>query len=179
MSVKLIYFVHGTTEDNATGKSTGWAPGELSMLGIKQAKELPNQIENNNFEIMFSSDLKRAVDSANLGFKDSHKVIKDERLRECNYGDLNQADEQLVDYFEHIDIPFPNGESLKDVEKRIRDFIYYLKEEYDGQYVAIMAHRAPQLALEVILNSKTWEQAITEDWRKDKAWQAGWIYSIN
>jgi len=33
-----------------------------------------------------------------------------------------------------------------------------------------MAHRAPQLAFEMILNNKTWEQAISEDWRKDKAW---------
>ncbi|MCF7820549.1 MAG: histidine phosphatase family protein [Candidatus Pacebacteria bacterium] len=179
MSVKLIYFVHGTTEDNITGKSTGWVPGELSKLGIKQAKELPNQIENNNFEIMFSSDLKRTVDSANLGFKDSHKIMQDERLRKCNYGDLNQADEQLVDYFEHIDIPFPKGESLKDVENRMRGFINYLKGEYDSKYIAIMAHRAPQLALEVVLNNKTWEQAINEDWRKDKAWQPGWIYTIN
>jgi broad specificity phosphatase PhoE len=38
---------------------------------------------------------------------------------------------------------------LKDVEKRIRDFINHLKEKYDGKYIAIMAHRAPQLALEV------------------------------
>jgi broad specificity phosphatase PhoE len=35
MSEKIIYFVHGTTEDNTTGKSTGWVPGVLSKLGIQ------------------------------------------------------------------------------------------------------------------------------------------------
>lgn len=49
MSVKIIYFVHGTTTDNETGKATGWAGGELSELGIKQAKELKNQIKDKDF----------------------------------------------------------------------------------------------------------------------------------
>lgn len=178
MSIKIIYFVHGTTIDNKEGGSTGWAPGVLSKLGIKQAKELKDQINDKDFDVMFCSDLKRAVDSANLGFKDDYKIIQDKRLRECNYGDLNQAEEKLVNYSNHILNPFPNGESLEDVERRIKDFLEMLKKDYSGKYIAIMAHKAPQLALEVLLNNKTWEQAIAEDWRKKKAWQPGWIYTI-
>ncbi len=178
MNTKIIYFVHGTTIDNEKGKSTGWVPGELSQTGIKQAKELKNKTSNKNFEVMFCSDLKRAVDSANLGFKGDCKIIEDKRLRECNYGDLNQADAGLVDYSKHILEPFPNGESLQDVEKRIKDFIEMIKRDYQGKSIAIMAHKAPQLALEVLLKNKTWEQAIRQDWRKKKAWQPGWIYII-
>jgi len=176
MSVKIIYFVHGTTLDNETGKSTGWAGGELSELGIKQAKDLKDQIKEKDFEVMFCSDLKRAVDSANLGFDGYCPIIQDKRLRECNYGDLTQADEHLVNYHDHIDNPFSNGESMKNVEARIRDFVEYLKKEYDNKCIAIMAHKAPQLALEVVLNGKTWEQALNEDWRNKKAWQPGWAY---
>jgi broad specificity phosphatase PhoE len=178
MKTKIIYFVHGTTIDNEEGKSTGWAPGVLSELGMKQAQELKNQIKDQDFEIMFTSDLKRAVDSANLGFKDSCQIIQDTRLRECNYGDLNQADEKLVNYMDHIDTPFPSGESLKDVESRISSFIKMLAQEYPSKTIAIMAHKATQLALEVLLNGKTWSQAIKEDWRHKKAWQPGWIYII-
>lgn len=179
MSVKIIYFVHGTTTDNEAGKCTGWAGGELSELGIEQAKSLKDQIKDQDFSLIFCSDLKRAVDSANLGFSGYCPIIKDERLRECNYGDLTQANEHLVNYQEQIDTRFPNGESMKDVEKRLREFLNYLKREYDDKFVAIMAHKAPQLALEVILNGKTWEQAISEDWRNRKAWQPGWIYILD
>lgn len=178
INTKVIYFVHGTTTDNENGKSTGWEAGELSKLGIQQAKKLKNQVQSNSFEVMFCSDLKRAVDSANLGFKEDHKIIQDERLRECNYGDFNQAEEKLVNYSEHISTPFPNGESLQDVEKRMKDFVEMLKNNYSGKRVAIMAHKAPQLALEVLLKNKTWEQAIAQDWRKRKAWQPGWEYII-
>ena len=178
VNTKIIYFVHGTTVDNEEGRSTGWAPGELSKLGKKQAKKLKSLVKDNNFEIMFCSDLKRAVDSANLGFKDDCEIIQDQRLRECNYGDLNQADQNLVNYSKHILTPFPNGESLQDVEKRIKDFIGMLKKNYPGKNIAIMAHKAPQLALEVLLKNKTWEQAIAQDWRKRKVWQPGWKYII-
>ena len=82
-------------------------------------------------------------------------------------------------YEEHIDSPFPNGECLKDVEKRIRDFISFLKEKYNNKIVGIVAHRAPQLALEVITKNISWEEAIEKDWRKQKTWQPGWKYVID
>jgi len=179
MSIKIIYFVHGTTTDNEAGKSTGSAGGELSELGIRQAKDLQDQVKEKDFGVMFCSDLKRAIDSANLGFEGCCPIVQDKRLRECNYGDLTQANEELVNYYEHIETPFPNGESLKDVEERIRDFIEHLKKEHDDKFVAIMGHKAPQLALEVVLNGKTWEQALREDWRNKKAWQPGWVYNIS
>jgi hypothetical protein len=44
--------------------------------------------------------------------------------------------------------------------------------------VAVVAHQAPQLALDVIIRGKNWQQAIDEDWRKKKAWQPGWGYEL-
>lgn len=176
-SVKITYFVHGTTLDNEKGISTGQGHGELSKLGIRQSKELPGQIKNKEFDVVFCSDLKRAVDSAEISFK-GKKIIQDKRLRECNYGDLNQAKEEKVNYLEHIDKPFPNGESLKDVENRVGSFLRFLDKKYKGKSVAIVSHKAPQLAIEVLLNKKTWKQAIDDDWRKKGKWQPGWNYQI-
>ncbi len=47
------------------------------------------------------------------------------------------------------------------------------KENYNGKTIALVAHRAPQLALDVITKNITWEQAIEQDWRKTKNWQLG------
>ena len=81
-------------------------------------------------------------------------------------------------YEEHISEPFPNGESLKDVENRMREFINYLKINYAGKTIGIVAHRAPQLAVEVITKGITWEEANANDWRKKGDWQPGWEYII-
>ena len=61
MTIKITYFVHGTTTDNEKGLATGWMPGELSELGIFQAKELGKLVSNKNFDIVFCSDLKRLI----------------------------------------------------------------------------------------------------------------------
>ncbi len=177
MKTKVIYFVHGTTNDNINGKCSGWKQAELSDLGKERAIKLGQIKKNTHLDIIFTSDLVRAIDSANLAFP-SVKHIQDIRLRECNYGDLDGKDKSLVIYEEHIDKPFPNGESLKDVEKRVKDFIQFLKKDYQGKTIGIVAHRAPQLAFEVLTKNISWEEANKTEWRKTKAWQPGWEYII-
>ena len=180
MAIIIIYFVHGTTTDNASKLCSGWSEAKLNDLGIEQAKNLGrvSRERKDNFDIIFTSDLTRAIDSSNIAFS-NHEKVRDKRLRECNYGDLDGKHKSLVIYEEHINIPFPNGESLLDVEIRIREFIEYLKDNYDGKTVGIVAHRAPQLALDVILKGMTWEEAIECDWRKNGDWQPGWEYNID
>ncbi|MDD2435538.1 MAG: histidine phosphatase family protein [Bacilli bacterium] len=91
---------------------------------------------------------------------------------------LGQKSKDLVVYENYINKPFPNGESLKDVEKRIAEFIGFIKNNYAGKTVAIVAHRAPQLAFEVLTKKLSWEVAIACDWRNTKKWQPGWKYII-
>lgn len=58
--LQITYFVHGTTTDNEKNLATGWAPGELSELGIQQSKELGKLVADKEFSAIFCSDLKRA-----------------------------------------------------------------------------------------------------------------------
>lgn len=177
--VGITYFVHGTTTDNENDLATGWLPGELSETGRQQAIDLGGQVADKKFDVVFCSDLKRAVDSAELGFGGKYKIIQDDRLRECNYGDFNGHPHTFKDNMKsYINESFPNGESYKDVENRMADFIKMLKTAYAGKHVAIVAHQAPQLALDVLLKHKTWPQAVEQDWRKNKAWRPGWEYGL-
>jgi fused signal recognition particle receptor len=182
IGVKITYFVHGTTTDNEKEVASGWADTELSELGKEQAIKLGELIANKKFDVVFCSDMKRAVDSAKLTFGDNVKIIQDKRLKECNYGDFTRADSKKVDSLslKNIYNAFPNGESYKDVEKRIILFLNDLFKNYYGKQVAIVAHKGPQLTLDVLLKGKTWEQAIKEDWRlkEPKEWKPGWDYEL-
>lgn len=178
MSVKITYFVHSITKENEAGLAAGWNPGELSEKGIERSHVLRELININDFDLVISSDLKRAIDSANNTYGTLKEIKHDSRIRECNYGDLDGKPSEMVVYEDHIFEPFPNGECLKDVEKRVRDFCNYLIENYNGKHIAIVAHKAPQFAFQVITQGKTWEQVIDEDWRKTKAWQPGWDYIL-
>ncbi|MFH1089547.1 MAG: histidine phosphatase family protein [Candidatus Uhrbacteria bacterium] len=80
MSTQITYFVHGTTTDNEKEISSGCFDVELSELGIKQSIELKNQIADKKFDVIFCSDLKRAVDSAQLTFGDMGGATDNPRL---------------------------------------------------------------------------------------------------
>ncbi|MBI2233300.1 MAG: histidine phosphatase family protein [Candidatus Aenigmarchaeota archaeon] len=181
-TVSITYFVHGTTTDNENGIATGWKPGRLSKLGIEQSIKLRGLVKGKRFDNVFCSDLKRAAESARLTFRNKIPVVRDKRLRECNYGVFTGKDAGKVASLmeKHINKPFPEGESYRDVEKRIRDFIKDLKKDYAGKRIAVVAHQAPQLALDVIIKGKTWKQAIKEDWRRKvpKEWRPGWSYKL-
>ena len=178
MVTKITYFVHGTTIDNEQEISSGWSDVELSKLGVQQSIDLKDKIKDKHFDVIFCSDLKRAVHSAKLTFEGKVKIIPDARLRECNYGKYNAQPSEIVEPLQeqYVTKRFPDGESYEDVKKRISDFLDFLKKNYNGKRVAIVAHKASQLALDVLLKNKTWEQAFTDDWRKTKAWQPGWEY---
>ncbi len=181
MAIHITYFVHGTTIDNEQHISSGWKDAELSELGIKQAALLKEQTKDKKFDAVFCSDLKRAHDSAKLAWEGLYQIIPDGRLRECNYGKLNGASSDIVEPMQEdecIEKPFPEGESYEDVKNRIANFLAFLKQNYEGKHVAVVAHKAPQLSLDVLLKGKTWKQALAEDWRKTKAWQPGWDYIV-
>jgi len=178
--VNITYFVHGATADNEQGIASGWYDIELSELGRKQSLELKALLKNRGFCVVYCSDLRRALHTAEMVFGDRVKIIQDKRLRECNYGDLTRVKSEKINSLmsKHVDKPFPNGECYKDVERRIKSFLNNLHERHTGKNVALVAHRAPQLALDVLLEGKTWEQAIKEDWRLNhpSEWKPGWEY---
>jgi fused signal recognition particle receptor len=178
--VKITYFVHGTTLDNEKGVSSGWSDVELSEKGVQQSLDLTKQIKDKHFDVVFCSDLKRAVHSAELTFKGKVKIVQDKRLRECNYGKYNAHPSEVVEPLQEKSVhkKFPQGESYEDVRIRITEFLNFLYTHYCGKHVAIVAHKAPQLVLDVLLSGKSWKQAFAEDWRIKKQWQPGWDYFI-
>jgi broad specificity phosphatase PhoE len=180
--VKITYFVHGTTVDNENHISSGWKDVELSDKGIQQSIELRELIKDKKFDAIFTSDLKRAIDSAEItfGLEYEDMTYSDPDLRECNYGDYDGKPSEIVEPLQEKSItnPMPNGESYEQVKERVSRFLEKLRKVYNGRHVAIVAHKAPQLALEVLLKGKTWETAFATDWRKVGKWQPGWEYIV-
>jgi len=180
MSVKITYFVHGTTTDNEKDLSSGWNDVPLSELGIRQLKELTEKTKDQHFDLVFTSDLSRAINAAKVTWGDTYTIIPDTRLRECDYGDLNGKPSDEVEPLQELSVatPMPNGESYEMVKLRVAAFLDDLKNNYDGKHVAIVAHKAPQLALDVLIKGMTWQEAFDNDWRKTKSWRPGWEYTL-
>ncbi len=175
--IKIIFEAHGTTLDNENRLSSGHFDVELSELGKRQAKELGQRYLNENFDAIFCSDLQRSYKTAEIAFANSNfLIIKDKRLRECDYGDWTRklSEEVEPEKQNRISTSFPNGESYEQTSERIKDFLVDLLKNYDGKTVMIIGHRATQYGLEHWINSISLQDAVTVPWK----WQSGWIYEF-
>ena len=90
MSVQLVFETHSLSEDNELGLASGWLPGRLSARGRELARELGVRRAGDGLAAVFTSDLRRAVETVEVAFAGSRlPVLMDWRLRECDYGSLN------------------------------------------------------------------------------------------
>jgi len=185
----VTYYVHSTSTYNETHRLSGWYDVPLTKIGRKQSLQLKEIVRRRRYDAVFCSDLSRAYDTAKVAFGDRYKIIRDKRLRECNFGSMTHERSKVIGGPEgtlrYVDKGFPRGESYKDVARRVKSFMRYLLMAYPGKRIAIVSHEAPQFAFEVITKHKTWEKAIRTDWRNSvrvdgslKGWRPGWKYVI-
>lgn len=175
--ITIWFEAHATTTDNEAHLASGWNDVDLSELGQKQTLEPVERSKDRVIEVIFSSDLQRAIKTGVPTAKEMKiPLYVDERLRECNYGDLTQHPKSETDSMkaDSIDNPFPNGESYQDCMKRMGDFLNWLKENFDGKTVMIIGHRATQYGLEHHILGKSVKQCVTDSW----AYQPGWEYAL-
>ncbi|HWS34949.1 MAG TPA: histidine phosphatase family protein [Actinoplanes sp.] len=177
MAVEIIYETHSITTDNETGFATGWLPGRLSDTGRKLAQELGRRRSADGIATVFTSDLARAVETAELAFAGTGIPIRrDPRLRECNYGAFNgMPTSQLARIrSQHIHQPFPEGQSYQDVVDRTRDFLTEVARDWDGRKVLLISHSANRWALDNLLTGVPLEDQVDAPF----AWREGWHYTL-
>ncbi len=177
LAVEIIYETHSLTTDNETGFATGWLPGQLSETGRRLAHELGERRRGEDIAAVFVSDLARAVETAAIAFSGSGiPIYQDARLRECNYGILNGMPVARLasERSRHIDEPYPEGQSYRQVVDQTRGFPRDLAANWDGGRVVVIAHSANKWALDHLLNGVALEELVDAPF----GWQEGWLYVL-
>ena len=177
MSVQIVYETHSISVDNERGIATGWLDGELSAQGKELARELGGRRRDDGLAVVFASDLRRAVETAEIALGDSGLPIRlDRRLRECNYGECNGMPVERLERerAQRIDVPYPGGESYRDCVDRMCDFLDDLWAEYDGQRVLLIGHAATRWSLQHLLEGIPLEELVDAPFE----WQEGWEFVL-
>ncbi|MBS2038382.1 histidine phosphatase family protein [bacterium] len=122
---------HGETVWNAEHKISGWVDVELSQRGQQMARDLRAKLEREHFDGVWSSDLKRAMDTAELAYRRPEKV--DARLRELDFGPLEglnwmtmppEHKREVQDFCENCT---RGGETISSFEQRVCSFLDHLQ----------------------------------------------------
>ncbi|WP_254552156.1 histidine phosphatase family protein [Kitasatospora sp. MMS16-BH015] len=172
-----MFETHSTTTDNEAGVATGWLPGRLSELGRRQAVELGERRGREGLAVVYSSDLRRAVETARLAFPGGEPPLRqDVRLRECDYGEWNGAPMARIEAerARRVTVPFPGGQSYRQVVAAMEGFLRAVVAEWDGRRVLVIGHSATRWALECLLSGAELEELVTEP----RVWRPGWRYLV-
>jgi len=148
MALKLYLVRHGETDYNKNKDTLkGGQEGEISLneLGILQSKRLSNRLKNISFDKIFSSPLKRAIQTANkLSESFDKEVIVDDRLKEYEPGKVDPSSEKWKTKYNEIlasgmskyDIRPFGGDNIWDLIKRAGSFLESMQKE-EGTILAI------------------------------------------
>ena len=174
---KLILLRHGQSQWNLENRFTGWKNVDLTQKGVEEAILAGKLMKEKNIKIdlVFSSDLKRANETAKLAIsqmnlkdlydKDKNLImVKDRSLNERDYGDLvgfnkdetaeKYGKEQVHIWRRSFEIPPPGGESLKNVLERVKPYFRQnIKNEIENEKnVLIVAHGNSLRAIMIAIN---------------------------
>jgi broad specificity phosphatase PhoE len=149
---RLILIRHSETDYNLLNRYCGFSNPPLNNKGIWQSKRLAARLRDVNIDKVYSSDLKRAVETAKIVFKDN--LIETEvDLREMNFGILEGLRyEEVIKkyptvYRYWIDNPekvrIPNGEGLEDLTRRVTKKLSLFFSQHKNKTIAVITHGGP------------------------------------
>ena len=177
MGTSIVFETHSWSEDNDRGIVTGWLPGRLSDRGRELARRLGERRRGDGIAAVFTSDLYRCVETAQIAFAGtSLPILADWRLRECDHGALNGAPREIVRprLRSHLTTPYPQGESWEQAIARVARFLDDLPLRWDGRRVLVIGHVATGWAFDIHLAGKRLADLAETGF----VWQEGWEYRL-
>ena len=151
----IIYMVrHGETDKNLLGLIQGQTESKLTKKGIEEAKEIKELVSSLDIDVVISSPLSRALDTAHLITEKD--VIVDERLIERNYG-LSEGKEPNEDFTKKywdfkLNTNMNEVEPVKHLLSRVSDFVEDMRNKYPDKKILVVSHSGVLRALHYVLN---------------------------
>jgi broad specificity phosphatase PhoE len=157
----LLLVRHGETDWNADGRLQGQTDRPLSDFGRRQAQQLAEELRGEELEAVYSSDLARARETAEIvGERLGLPVVFDPDLREKDWGTWEGLTTVERDRVEFV------GESTEEHQERTLRALRRISERHPGaERVLVVTHggsmrrvqtAALGMALPVVENCGRW-----------------------
>ena len=128
---------HGETVDNANQILQGQTQGMLNEKGLEQAENLAKSLDGIQIDAVIASDLKRAVDTAEvIAKRRSLPLITTPLLRERDWGSFTG---RFIPDLKDVQWP-DDVESMDAMMERARLFMDWLRRDYSQKTVVAVGH---------------------------------------
>lgn len=169
--MKLYITRHGTTEWNLERRLQGWADSPLTEDGKKRAIQLGNCLKDIDFDIIYSSPLNRAFETAKLirGNKDTELKTHD-GLKELSHGiwegmrmeEIEKKHSKEYSIYRNTPAAYipTEGESFTVLFERVKSFLDEISS-MDYKNVLIVSHGITIKSIIAIIKELSWEEFST------------------
>lgn len=155
--MKIFLVRHGQTNWNIEHRLQGCTDIPLNSTGIQQAHTLANNIKSLDFDLIISSPLSRALDTAKIiNNQKCVPLLTSDSLLERNFGHLEGVFDTDYDknlYWDYIkNYTNNNVETIQSFFKRIHSFIDSLLENYPDKNLLLVTHNGVNIATNCYFN---------------------------
>lgn len=151
MTTRICFIRHGETDWNVAKRIQGQTDVPLNETGRSQALAMAFNAAHYDFQAIYSSDLERALDTANMVAERRGLVVNNlPQLRERHFGIFQglTAEEGLQqDAAAHacyigrdVNYDFVSGESMLGFAERVKEAVEYLLKHHPKQTIAVVSH---------------------------------------
>ena len=151
VTTRICIIRHGETDWNVERRIQGHTDIPLNKTGRAQALAMAFNAAHHHFHAIYSSDLLRATETAQMLAQREDQAVKPyPQLRERHYGVFQgftaaEGAERYPQAYAHyvardLDYDFESGESLRGLADRVADGIDWLVRHHSGQTLAVVSH---------------------------------------
>ena len=179
MKLKNTYFLLRHGENNCQAEKPGivyfWPennpPCRLTEKGEEQIREVVEKIKREKINLIYSSDIVRTKQSAEIVAGEiNKKIIFDQRLRDTNWGKFGGGPKEKAYIFfqeansleEKFKKAPEGGESWSDCQKRVLDFLKEVERKYQNKNILIVSHGDPLWLLEGVVKKTSVKEIMKE-----------------
>ena len=141
--MKIYVVRHGETNENISKMMQGNMDTELNDAGRKQAYDLVKKVASCDVDLIFSSPLKRAYDTAKI-IAHGKRIVVDERLKSRNHGEFEGLERHKInlnDYWNiKKNIQYEKAESIGELFNRISSLLNDISINYSDKRVLLVTH---------------------------------------
>ncbi len=144
---------HGQTDWNAEQRIQGQTDIELNQSGREQAEFVRDSVKNNKYDLIISSPLKRARETADIINQVLNvPIIEDDRLMERNFGksegltkavirEMEKEHPEITDVWNYKrNVQYNGIEGMQEFCKRVYEFLDEIINKYQGKRIFLVSH---------------------------------------
>ncbi|NLY85884.1 MAG: histidine phosphatase family protein [Tissierellia bacterium] len=150
---KIYLIRHGQSEWNLLSKVQGQKDANLTDLGREQARKLGERLIDEDIDIIYSSDLSRALETAKIISSIINKpIVESKEIREINFGIwegltleeiLKKHKEQYLIWMKNpVQFKLEGAETLEALKDRVMNYVEKIILENKDKNIAIVSHNA-------------------------------------